>query len=149
SSGVTRFSPVIAPEGIVGYVRSVDVKSSVAIVWPHPDFRVSAMAYGKSATGIVAAHLGEGATRFLLELRGVPYRTPLDSGTLIVSSGIGGTFPRGIPVGRVIRQLPSSEGWVRNYLVMPSVHPADVGTALVLLPGRPVTDISSVWIDPD
>ncbi|HYV97827.1 MAG TPA: rod shape-determining protein MreC [Gemmatimonadaceae bacterium] len=149
SSGVTKFSPLIAPEGIIGYVRSVDVKSSVAIVWPHPDFRVSAMAFGKQATGIIAAHLGDGATRFLLELRGVPYRAPLDSGTLIVSSGIGGTFPRGIPVGRVIRQLPSTEGWVRNYLVMPSVHPADVGTVLVLLPFTPTSDLTSIWIDAD
>jgi rod shape-determining protein MreC len=144
-AGIVKFSPLVAPEGIVGYVRSVGPTSSVAIVWPHPDFRVSAMAANKAASGIVTAHLADGAARFLLELRGVPFRAPLDSGVLIVSSGIGGTFPRGVPIGTVIRQLPTTEGWERNYLIMPAVHPADVNTALVLLPVRTSTDVSSVW----
>lgn len=148
-AGVDSFAPVIAPEGIVGYVRSVDRLSSVAIVWPHPDFRVSAMAMPSGAFGVVSAHLGDGSSRYLLEFRGVPYRTPLDTGTLVVSSGLGGTFPRGIPIGRVIRELPSQEGWARNYLLLPAVHPSDVGAVLILLrtPSRP--DLTSVWAQAD
>ena len=146
---IVPFSAVIAPEGIVGYVRSADATSSVAIVWPHPEFRASAMTTDGSAVGMVLPHLGEDATRSLLELRGVPVRTALAVGTLIVTSGIGGTFPRGIPVGRIIRELPTAEGWERNYLLMPAVHPADVGTVLVLLPGRTPADLRSVWSMPD
>jgi rod shape-determining protein MreC len=146
---VVPFSAVIAPEGIVGYVRSADALSSIAIVWPHPDFRVSAMTATGSAVGMVLPHLGEGAARSLLELRGVPARTVLAAGTLIVSSGIGGTFPRGIPVGRILREIQTAEGWERNYLVMPAVHPADVGTVLILLPGRTNADVRTIWSVPD
>src|SRR5262249_22810790 len=106
-AGVQPFSPVIAPEGIVGYVRSADANTSIAIVWRHPDFRVSAMAEDGSASGIVSAHLGAGASRFLLEWHGVPYRTPMKKGMLVISSGVGGTFPRGIPIGTVLSELPS------------------------------------------
>jgi rod shape-determining protein MreD len=148
-AGVDSFSPVIAPEGIVGYVRSADGMSSVAIVWPHPDFRVSGMSDKGSAIGMVSAHVGDGASRFMLELRGVSFRTPLAIGTRIVSSGVGGTFPRGIPIGTIVSQLPSAEGWARNYLVLPSVHPADIGTVLVLLRTRTRPDLSSVWAQPD
>jgi rod shape-determining protein MreC len=134
-AGVAPFSAVVAPQGIVGYVRSVDVTTSVAIVWPHPDFRVSAMADSGSATGIVSAYLGDGASRFLLQLRGVPFREPLRTGMRIVSSGIGGTFPRGVAIGTVLAPLPSDEGWARNYLLLPAVHPADVNTVLILTGG--------------
>jgi rod shape-determining protein MreC len=149
SAGIRAYSAVIAPDGIVGMVRSAEPTSSVAIVWPHPDFRVSAMAANGAGVGIASAHLGSGASRFLLELRGVPFRNPLDSGTLIVSSGIGGTFPKGIPVGTVLSQLPSTEGWERNYLLLPAVHPADIYSVLVLLPERAAVDLRSVWYNPD
>lgn len=148
-AGVLPFSPVTAPEGIVGYVRSADAATSVAIVWPHPDFRVSAMAADGSAAGIVSAHLGSGASRFLLEWRGVPYRTRMRKGALVISSGVGGTFPRGIPIGTVLSELESAQGWERNYLLLPAVHPADVGTVLVLLRGRTQADVRSVWAMPD
>lgn len=146
---VAPFSAVIAPEGIVGYVRSADATSSVAILWAHADFRASAMTVDGAAFGMVLPHLADGATRSLLELRGVPVRTPLAPGTLIVTSGIGGTFPRGIPIGTIMRELQTNEGWERNYLLMPAVHPADVGAVLVLLPGRTNVDLKTVWNVPD
>jgi rod shape-determining protein MreC len=148
-AGVQPFSPVIAPEGVVGYVRSADANTSVAIVWPHPDFRVSAMAADGSAFGIVSAHLGSGASRFLLEWRGVPFRTPMKRGTLVISSGVGGTFPRGIPIGTVMSELTSAQGWERTYLVLPAVHPANAGTVLVLISGRTRPDVKNVWATPD
>ena len=74
NEGVVPFSPVVAPEGLVGMIETVDASSSVAIVWPHPDFRASAMSADGTAFGIVYPHLGRGATRFLLELRGVAFR---------------------------------------------------------------------------
>ena len=146
TAGVRMFSAVIAARGIVGYVSSVSGESSVAIVWPHPDFRVSAMSDSGQAAGIVSAH--GGSSRSLLQLRGVPYRTPLERGARIISSGIGGTFPRGIPIGTVLDTLPSDQGWARNYLLLPAVHPADVNTVLVLLRDRTRADVRSVWADP-
>ena len=50
------FSPVVAPEGLVGMVQTVDPTMSLAILWTHPDFRVSAMSADGSAFGIVQAH---------------------------------------------------------------------------------------------
>ncbi|HKS05206.1 MAG TPA: rod shape-determining protein MreC [Gemmatimonadaceae bacterium] len=148
TAGVRTFSAVIAAGGIVGYVSSVSGESSVAIVWPHPDFRVSAMADSGAAAGIVSAYGGDGASRSLMQLRGVPYRTPLEIGARIISSGIGGTFPRGIPIGTVLDTLPSDQGWARNYLVMPAVHPADANAVLVLLRDRARADLRSVWAEP-
>ena len=46
------------------------------------------MAADGSAFGIVKAHLGNGAERYLLELSGVQLNAALQPGTPIVSSGI-------------------------------------------------------------
>lgn len=145
ADGVEAFSPVVSAEGIVGYVRNADAATSVAIVWPHPDFRVSATTEEGNVNGIVSAHHGEGAARYLLELRGVSFRTPLRIGTRVVSSGLGGTFPRGVPIGEVVQQLATAEGWERTYLIEPAVRAADVSTVLILLPGRSGGALDSVW----
>ena len=90
-AGVTVFAPVVAPEGLVGMVERVDPAMSVAISYASPDFRASAQTPDGAATGIVQAHLGSGADRALLELRGVPFRSPLKPGQVLVTSGLGGT----------------------------------------------------------
>jgi rod shape-determining protein MreC len=150
-AGVRPFSPVVAAEGLVGMVKMVDPTMSIAIVWPHPDFRVSAQSADGGAFGIVAAHLGDEPDRYLLEMRGVPLRTSLTPGTLIVSSGLGGVYPRGIPIGVVQRELRTSEVWANTYLVRPAVLPADMSSVMILHPQRTSAGVSGVWelISPD
>lgn len=144
-SGVARGSVVVTPEGIVGVVTDVEDRTSVAMLWSHPDFRASAMAGDGAIFGIVQPHLGSGAGRYLLELRGAPYRTVLPAGTLLRTSGLGGVFPRGVPIGTVIAELKSYEGWARSYLVRPAVTPAQLDGVMVLLRPRASDDLSAVW----
>lgn len=144
-AGVQAFSPVVTAEGLVGMVQSVDRATSFAITWAHPDFRVSAMSEDEGAFGIVQPHLGVGAERWLLELRGVPFRAKLARGMHIVSSGLGATYPRGIPIGTVLGELVTPEKWARTYLVKPSVLPSSFGPVLVLLQSRAARGVNGVW----
>lgn len=145
NAGVARLSPVVAPEGLVGVVDNVDPSISHAMVWTHPDFRVSAMSEDASAFGIVQAHLESGPGRYLLEMRGVPFRTSIRRGTLIVSSGLGGVYPRGIPIGRVLGETKTAESWARTYLIRPAVFPADVYAVMILRPDRASAGVDNVW----
>jgi rod shape-determining protein MreC len=144
-AGVAPFAPVVAPEGLVGMVERVDPAMSMAITYAHPDFRVSAQTPEGTAFGIVQPHLGTGSDRALLEMRGVPFRSPLKPGQLVVSSGQGGTYPRGIPVGTVIREIQTVERWARTYLLQPTVSLSDVGPVIVLRQPRAVAGVDSVW----
>ncbi len=146
SAGVLPFSPVVTADGLVGMVQSVDAMTSFAITWAHPDFAVSAMSTDEVAFGIVKPHLGDGAERWLLELRSVPFRAKLDTGTLIVSSGLGATYPRSIPIGTVLGEIATPEKWARTYLLKPSVLPAAIGPVLVLLPSRAARGVNGVWV---
>jgi rod shape-determining protein MreC len=143
--GVERLSAVVTSEGLVGMIDQVDDATSVAIIWPHPDFRVSAATLDGSAFGIVTAHHGAGADRWMLELHGVPYRAALRAGTPIVSSGLGGVFPRGVMIGTVVRALATGTGWARSYLVRPAVNPADITSVMILAPERSAEGVESVW----
>ena len=145
AAGVRPFSPLVVPEGLIGMVATVNASSSTAILWTHPDFRVSATTPDGLAFGIVAAHLGTGADRFLLEMRGVPFRSELKPGTLIVSSGLGNVFPRGIPIGIVLRETKTIEGWARTYLIRPIVSPDAASAAMVLLPPRAAAGVTGAW----
>lgn len=144
-AGVQRMSPVVAPEGLVGMVDNVDPTISHAMVWTHPEFRVSAISEDASAFGIVQAHLAAGPGRYLMEMRGVPFRTSIKPGTMIVSSGLGGVYPRGIPIGRVIGETKTTETWARTYLILPAVFPADVYSVMVLRPERAARGMDNVW----
>ena len=142
-AGVEPKTPVVAPEGLVGMVRTVDPNSSIAILWTHTDFAASAMSADRSAYGIVYPHLSESGRdeeippeRYLLEMRGVAFRSALKPGTAIVTSGLGGVYPAGIPIGTVLGELRTSEGWARTYLVRPAVRPPDVSNVIILLPKR-------------
>ena len=147
-AGVTPLSPVVTAEGLVGMVEQVDRTLSLAIVWPHPDFRVSAMAADGSAYGIIRAHSGQDASRYFLELQGVAFRNQVKAGTLIVASGLGGVYPRGIPIGTVVQEIKSGEGYARSYLVRPVVRLPDVNYVLILRPDRTKGPMENVWERP-
>ena len=145
-SGVRQFSPIVTPAGLIGVVTQVQQRTATAILWTHPDFRASATTEDGSAFGIVSSHLsGSGADRSLLELRGVPFRATLKPGTMIVTSGLGQVFPKGVPIGVILREIRTLEGWARTYLVRPVVSPGELGSAMVLLPPRAAAGVEAAW----
>lgn len=147
AAGVEPFTPVVTADGLVGMVQSVDATTSYAITWAHPEFAISAMSVNQEALGIVKPHLGNGAERWLLEMRGVPFRAALDTGTVIVSAGLGPTYPKGVRIGTVIGELVTTEKWARTYLLRPAVLPAAIGPVMVLLPSRVAAGVSGVWVN--
>ena len=130
---VSEFDPVVAPEGLIGMVLTAAERSSVVMTWAHPEFRVSAYTMGGNASGVVAPSLasltGEGA----LEFRGVPYRDSVPVGTRVLSSGLGGVYPKGIPVGTVTGVVREQAGWERIYRLLPAANPGAVAHVLVLV----------------
>ena len=55
----------------------------------------------------------------VLEFRGVAYRDTVPDGTLVVTAGLGGVFPRGIAIGRVNGVRREELGWERVYRLLP------------------------------
>jgi rod shape-determining protein MreC len=156
-AGVRERSLVVSPEGVVGVVQTVDPSMSLAILFAHPDFRVSAMSADGSAFGIVQPHVTTSSTtqepaflrseRYLLEMRGVPFRATMKPGAVVYSSGLGGIYPKGIPIGVVLAEIRTAEAWARTYLLRPSVNPAELTSVMILTPQRAAAGLTNVWAD--
>lgn len=158
SQGVLRLSagrrdrvrdgaPVITAEGLAGQVEQLGEESSTMLAWTHPNFRVSVMTLEGETYG-VAEPLQSPQGELMLGFSPVAFHTAPDTGTLIVTSGDGGVYPRGIPVGKVAGSGKDPDGWQRIYYVRPLVSPAQLGQVLVL--GEPVRaptdqDLASAW----
>jgi rod shape-determining protein MreC len=146
-SGVQEFAPVVSPSGLVGMVWTVGRDRSVAMTWAHPEFRASAYTEGGAVYGIVGVASEASAGKLLLELRGVAYRDSLPTGTKVVTSGLGGVFPPGIPLGTVIGVERQETGWERTYLVRPAANPASETHVLILKAPRPGS-VAGAFEDP-
>ena len=155
NAGVRERSLVVAADGVVGLVQTVDPTMSLAILFAHPDFRVSAMSADGSAFGIVQPHVAASggssqadslrSERYLLEMRGVPFRATMKPGAVVFSSGLGGIYPKGIPVGVVLAEIKTPESWARTYLLRPSVNPAELTSVMILTPQRAAAGLVNVW----
>ncbi len=124
-------APVLVREGLVGKVIEVRDRESIAMDWSHPDFRASAMTPGGEAYGLVEPDRGIFRESDRLLLNGIPFFTELEPGTEIVTSGRGGVFPRGIPIGTVVELNQAEERWRRSYWIRPAARPGEALQVLV------------------
>lgn len=130
--GVREFDPVVGAEGLIGVVRTVEPSRSIAMTWMHPEFRASAFTRPGGVFGVVAPALQLTGSDLLMQLRGVAIRDSVPDGTLVVTSGLGGVYPSGIPVGTVMGQAREETGWERIYIVKPAENPAAASQVLIL-----------------
>lgn len=120
---------VLTGRGVLGVVRVVVDGAARGQFWTHPDFRVSVRTEDGRASGIVQSTSGDDQPAMLL--RGAPFQEDIPSGTTVVTSGLGGLYPPGIPVGLVREVARVESGWQKSYLLEPSVRPEQAGTVMV------------------
>src|SRR5690606_26629966 len=130
--GVVRFQPVLTPDGLLGYVWSVGPRSSAVLTWMHPDWRASAVALEGTINGILAPSGNVIEGNAMLVLRGVAPRDSVPDGTVVYTSGLGGVYPRMIPVGRVNGVRDDPLGSERLYQVIPFASPAAVQQVMIV-----------------
>jgi rod shape-determining protein MreC len=137
---VPRLAAVIAPEGLIGRVIEVRSGASVIQVLTDPASTVGAHAVRTRTVGIV-----EGDPRGTMRLKYMAREgSGIQAGDLIVTSGAGGVFPRGIPIGRV-RAIDNRGSALFHYAVLtPAVDVARVDEVL-LLTGDTRQDVAAAF----
>jgi rod shape-determining protein MreC len=143
--GVALNAPVLNHRGLVGVIREVRPTTAIGIDWTHPDFRASAMALGVEAYGLLEPSREAFREADRLLLNGAPYNTVLREGTLVLTSGLGGVYPRGIPIGLVRGAAEEEAGWRRGYWVDPAVNPGSVTHVLVRTSETGSEDLIDFW----
>ena len=107
--GLRENLPVITAEGLVGRVSAVGLTRSQVVLIGDPNCRVSALVDNPARdTGIIGAS-GPVDTS-LVELTYLSGGATLKPGQNVFTSGLGGVFPRGIPLGQVVDARPVEFG---------------------------------------
>jgi rod shape-determining protein MreC len=142
--GVHEGAPVVDRHGLVGVIREARPGMSVGMDWTHPDFRASAMLADGTGFGMVENRRGDFREADRLVLNGTAYYESVPRGVAVLTSGLGGVFPRGIPIGKVAGVAEVEGRWRKSYWLLPMVEPASVTHVLVAV-GETEADLSSAW----
>jgi len=99
--GLTNDLPVITDAGLVGRVSSVSLTHSQVVLVGDPNCRVSALVENAARDmGVLIA--GGTLDTSLVELTYLASSANLKSGQSVITSGLGGVFPPGIPIGQIV-----------------------------------------------
>ena len=142
---VRRLTAVISPDGLVGRIAEVRTGASIVQVLTDPSSTVGAHALRTRTPGIVEGE-PRGTIRFKYMARDGA-RLSVDD--VIVTSGLGGVFPRGIPIGRV-RAVDDDRGSALFHyaLLAPVVDFARVDEVL-LVTGEKPPDLAAYFPNTD
>lgn len=127
--GVRRNAPVVTPDGVVG--RVIEVTPFAARVLLIVDAR-SAVGVLVQSTRDAAVVEGQGTDR--LHLLYLSRAAQVEPGDVLVTSGLGGVFPRGLVVGRIVSVQREEGALLQEAEVEPAAALGRLEEVLVLLP---------------
>ena len=140
-AGIQAGNPLIDEKGLVGQVvRAGPVTSEVALLTD----RVVSVPVQVLRNGLRAIAFAD-ATPGKLELRYVPADADVVAGDVLVTSGLGGWFPPGLPVGRVESFTPDPATGYAGVLAQPVAGLDRYRHFLVLLTSG--TDLAQIQPD--
>ncbi len=134
-------SPLVTHMGLVGRVYKASAHTSSVLLVSDPGSRISVFTQQGRAKGILMGH-GTGRN---LELDFVPRGVEVAIGELIVTSGLDGAYPKGIPVARVTSVAPSNYTEFQAISAEPLVDLKHLEEVLLLEP----TGVSAVVDEPE
>ena len=114
--GVEEGQPVINPEGIVGIVVEATSHFAKVMLITDPNSAVDAIIQKSRARGII-----EGGASGFCVLNFVLRKHEVAEGDAVVSSGMDGVFPKGLPIGKVAAIVKREAGIFQEVSVIPYV----------------------------
>jgi rod shape-determining protein MreC len=138
--GIAQQTPVIVPDGLVGRVVQVHRGAAVIQLLNDPASTVGAVVLRTRTAGLVEGDAG-GTVRFKFMARDGSSVAP---GDLVVTSGLGTLFPKGLPVGRVVKIEDKGSALFHFAVLAPAVDFSRVEEVL-LLTGQTPQDLAALF----
>jgi len=138
--GIAQQTPVIVPDGLVGRVVQVHRAAAVVQLLNDPASTVGAVVQRTRTAGLVEGDAG-GTVRFKFMARD---GTSVATGDLVVTSGLGTLFPKGLPVGRVVKIEDKGSALFHFAVLAPAVDFSRVEEVL-LVTGQTPQDLAALF----
>ncbi len=127
SDGIRNGMPVVSADGVVGKVIRTGFKFADVQLLVDTDFHIDVLLQRTRVRGVLA---GDSGRISKLQLH---KRVEIRIGDTLITSGIVGGFPKGLPVGRVIRISYETENVAQSITVEPWVDHRRLEEVMVIL----------------
>ncbi len=134
SAGIKKGMPVVTVEGVVGQVINVSPRYAKVLLATDPNSAVDAIIQSNRALGIIK---GDGQ---VYRLDYVLKDSAVVKDDLIVTSGMGGVFPKGLLIGQVLEVGNDKRGMFHNITVRPAVNFRELEYVTIILQTSSLAD---------
>lgn len=128
SDGVTVGMPVIGGEGLLGQTIEVSINTAKVRLITDQRSGVAALVQRTRTSGIVHGTIEGGLTMDF-----VSAETTLKVGDVVITSGLGGVYPKGVVIGEVVASDRTANAMYRDIAVEPMGDLASLEEVLVLI----------------
>ena len=128
---VQKNSSVMNNAGVIGHVIHSSPNSSKVLLITDSRSAVDSLFQETRESGITV-----GTGENICEMKFVPISAKINLGDKVISSGLGGVFPKGLVVGRVVDIVKQSQELFQDIMVEPSADLSNIEEVIVLLPNR-------------
>jgi rod shape-determining protein MreC len=128
-SGIKDHLAVITDVGVIGQVIHAGLNTSKVLLIVDSRSAVDALFQDNRVSGVV---VGMGVNE--CQLKFVPNTAEVKVGDRVLSSGLGGIFPKGLVIGKVSKVFRKKQGLFQRITLTPSSDLSRLEEVLVLLP---------------
>ncbi|NOX26383.1 MAG: rod shape-determining protein MreC [Deltaproteobacteria bacterium] len=134
SSGIAKGMPVINPEGVVGQVINVSPHYSKILAATDPNSAIDAIVQGNRTQGIIKGN-GRGYQLLYISRENI-----VRLGAHIITSGMGGIFPKGLAIGQIAKVIKRRRGMFQKIRVKPAADFQRLEYLTIILHRKPMID---------
>ncbi len=127
NEGISKDMSAITPQGLAGKVYAVRNDYSDIMLLRDPNFSVAVRLQESRYEGVLT-----GTGQRYCVLKYVPTENPVKEGEIVVTSGLDGIFPQGLPVGRVTKVLTEGVEFFQYIEVVPFQAAGKIEEVLVV-----------------
>jgi len=114
--GIRQGMPVVTDRGLVGRIANVYPRSSDILLITDPRSNVNVMTQASRAQGVLRGRVGQPP---IMEL--ISPEIEISEGEIIMTSGLGGHFPKGLIVGQVVDVIRNDNLMFQSAVIQPTV----------------------------
>ncbi len=131
--GIARRMPVVTDRGLVGRISEVGPNWSKVLLIVDPSSSVSALIQTTRATGTVRGQIGGS---LLMDL--IPQKDAVHRGNIVLTSGMGSNFPKGLVIGQVVEVHQRDIEMFQRATVRPTVDFDRLEVVLIITNFQPL-----------
>lgn len=118
SHGLREGMAVITPRGVVGRIGTLGERSAEVVLILDHEGALGGMIQSTRFPGTVES---TGEKDIPLQMIHLPHDSPVKENQTVVTSGLGGVFPKGLRIGYVVEVVDEPNGLMKKALIMPFV----------------------------